>query len=142
MGYGTLAKITHIFWGIKNSRSHKPLKWSKSLTPEDAKELKRLERDGHKITLDKRNYVIETTLETTRATQLFRTIPHEVGHNVDFHSTGYNEYCSKPHSEREAFAHRYADEFAEAKKSFIPFERKFDPVVINDDGLKKEWFLF
>lgn len=49
------------------------LKWSKSLTPEYAKELKRLEHDGHIITSDRRCYTIKHTIKAIQNTQLYRT---------------------------------------------------------------------
>ncbi len=58
--------------------------WSKSLGPDQARELERLREDGHRITTDRRRHAIASTLDSVRSTQLFRTLPHEIGHYVDF----------------------------------------------------------
>jgi hypothetical protein len=101
----------------------KPLVWSRSLEPEFAKELERLRDDGHTIIEDRRSYHIQNTPEAVRSTQLYRTVLHEIGHWVDWlerverpserpdsdYSALADAYWSRPTSEREAFAHNYAD---------------------------------
>lgn len=69
-------------------------KWPLSLTPDQDQELNRLRSDGHEITKSKRDYEITSSRESKRATQLFRTVPHEVGHYVD-----YLEFSSNPEIE-------------------------------------------
>lgn len=60
-------------------------KWgSKSLRVDSRQELERLRKDGHVIVEDKRGYSIELKLENVRATQLFRTLLHEIGHYVQY----------------------------------------------------------
>lgn len=128
---------------IEAQQINKPVKRSKSLDPATQKELLRLEKDGHKITLGKREFIIESTLESCRSTQLYRTIPHELGHYVDYITSGDTEYSSKPERQKEDYAHRYADEFIEkmVAESKIPFERVFNEKSLSKDGLSKEWFL-
>jgi hypothetical protein len=86
---------------------------------------------GFAVTETKRNYEILLTPEHMRRWVLGRTLPHEVGHWVDFrqrvldplsaintpdvyNTRGYEDLLSRwwgrPHREREQFADRYADE--------------------------------
>jgi uncharacterized protein YjhX (UPF0386 family) len=60
----------------------KPIIWKRSLDLETAIELERLKQDGHIVSQDKRAYIIERTLDSVRATQLYRTLLHEIGHWV------------------------------------------------------------
>ena len=115
------------------------LVWSTSLDPEHTEELQRLKEDGHIITRVGRKYIIQTDEKSTRNTQLYRTIIHEVGHWVDYlekverpeangvesYAVLNDRYFSRPRQEREAFAHRYADELGDKLKKFglIPFDR-------------------
>lgn len=134
------------------------LKWSKSLTPEYAKELKRLENDGHLITSDRRYYTIKHTIEAIRNTQLYRTLPHEIGHYVDYVQTveqpsgdnfdlwnSLNKlYANKPQHDKEAFAHRYADRFRalHIRNGRLPFARIIDENQMISMGLMPEWFSY
>jgi hypothetical protein len=130
--------------------------WGKSLTPEYVKELDRLRNDGHKIETDKRKHLIHSTTASIRNTQLYRTLPHEIGHYVDYltkvedpsrndrskWSALNDKYHSRPSSEKESFAHRYADEFRQKliDDGLLPFERDFDPKKIKKMGLDPLWF--
>lgn len=100
----------------------KTIIWSKSLDPDDSRELERLEGDGHEVRREGRKYHITVSATSARATQLYRTLLHEVGHWFDWlskveepASRGEDwvelerKYFARPNSEREAFAHRYAD---------------------------------
>ena len=120
-----------------------------------SRELQRLKEDGHGITEAKRNHIIESNLESIRTTQLYRTLLHEIGHWVDWCSSveapssignDPNQsferldeiYDSKPSVEKEAFAHRYADELRGkllADKS-IPFDRILAAQSLASDGLQ------
>ena len=130
-------------------------RWSRKLDPDDSKELERLEADGHHIEGDKRFHYIRTTPDTCRSTMLYRTLPHELGHHVDYmrnvgaRAKGEEDwnrlaklYWSHPASEREAFAHRYADEFREKqfREGKLPFERIFSREELKAGGLEPEWF--
>lgn len=133
-----------------------PFRWPRSLTPEGALEFDRLRADGHEIEEDRRAFTIIPTAHSIRTTQLYRTLPHELGHHVDYHrqvceqavsQADYdrrrNLYFSHPQSEREAFAHRYADElFGQlCKKGAIPFIRLLDLDAIEREGLDPGWFI-
>lgn len=113
----------------------KPLKWSVSLTPDEADELERLRADGHEIERTKRSFLITSTPESVRATQLYRTLPHEIGHLKQWSEhPAYDTLSSK---EKEAYAHRYATEFAQRARAIgaIPFERQE-----HQGGIDPSWF--
>ena len=129
------------------------LTWSKKLSVQQNIELERLRQDGHKISEDKRSFCISTCLQSVRNTQLYRTLPHEVGHHVDYlvHVTEASaqnrqeedllleKYWSKPKHDKEVFAHRYADEFYQ--KNRVTFSRIENPEKMMLCGLSPEWFL-
>lgn len=105
----------------------KKLIWPKKMTVEDQKEFERLKADGHPFKETKRNFSAELHPEFTRNTQLYRTLPHEFGHYVHYLETverpgNKNEdndddekerrmdiYFSLPKSEKEKYAHAYAE---------------------------------
>jgi hypothetical protein len=62
----------------------KPIKFGKRLSLESVAELERLRVDGHHVRDADKNHQIDSTLESCRATQLYRTLPHEIGHWVDY----------------------------------------------------------
>jgi hypothetical protein len=108
--------------------------WGKSLTPGDAEELERLKADGHRVEDCGSHYLFMGNVESARATELYRTLMHEIGHWVDWQQrveqpVGYdyeqlvNAYWARPVQEREAFAHRYADTMRSklAQQGLIPF---------------------
>ncbi|MFP3597841.1 hypothetical protein [Chryseobacterium sp. SIMBA_029] len=123
--------------------TEKKLIWSKKQTVEDQREFARLKTDGHTFSDTKRNFIAEFKPEFTRNTQLYRTLPHEFGHYVHYleiversgenfgREEDYDEkekrmdfYFSIPKSEKEKFAHTYADAL-KAKlidESKIPFD--------------------
>ncbi|OYU71035.1 MAG: hypothetical protein CFE28_14175 [Alphaproteobacteria bacterium PA2] len=113
------------------------LNWSSSLDPDDQAELNRLKEDGHIIEKVGRRHVFQMTLASVRATQLYSTLLHEIGHWVDWlerverprdqgedYDALYDAFFNRPKAEREAFAHRYADLARERLKQsgVIPFE--------------------
>ena len=110
---------------------------SKSLTPDQQVELERLRGDGHSITTTKRNHVISLSLDSVRSTQLYRTLLHEIGHHVDY-SQNRDRFTAKLASERETFAHKYADKLGtELKKGrLIPFERMLSVEQLKEDKLR------
>jgi hypothetical protein len=132
------------------------LTWKKSLAPDDLAELKRLRQDGHKVTFDKRKYRIERSLESIRATQLYRTLLHELGHAADWllnllraettHNAEYERlskaFNARPAREKEAYAHRYARELKAKleQEGIIPFARILNPYSLSRDGLRNIWF--
>lgn len=131
--------------------------WRKSLSPDDAQELERLIQDGHSCVSERRYHVVYTCLESIRATQLYRTLPHEVGHYVDYLESVIEPagedideeerlsdlYWTKSNKDKEAFAHRYATEFwvREKKAGHIPFERILDEKKILSENLHLSWFI-
>lgn len=113
-------------------------KWRTSLDPDDQAELERLRLDGHLIERAGSTFVVTTSLEATRTTQLYRTVLHEVGHWVDWlekverpEASGGDfrllseAYFQRPSAEREAFAHRYAKDILGRLKGagLVPFDR-------------------
>jgi hypothetical protein len=123
------------------------LRWSKSLCPNANRELERLLADGHRIVTERRHYAIYPSPETTRSTQLYRTLPHEVGHYVDFldciETTGTSDrFWCKTNDEKEAFAHRYATEFYQhqLQAGNLPFDRLLTASKLEAEGLDLSWF--
>lgn len=121
-----------------------PIKFGTSLSAACLDELNRLREDGHKISPD-RHHTIQSTLESCRATQLYRTFLHELGHWVDFlekvegpasgspsgllsYEKLADRFHSRPNSEKEHFAHAYADQMRRAliAKKAIPFDRQLE----------------
>ena len=138
----------------------KPRKWPLSLDPEAAVELERLREAGHRIETTRRAHIVRSSLGTGRATQLYHTVLHETGHWVDYlrsvekpaaqsedqgddWSHRWDLYWSRPPKEREAFAHRYADEVKRklSNAGVIPFERRLDLDALRRDGLRPEDFI-
>lgn len=131
-------------------------KWNKSLTPDALRELERLKEDGHKIETDKRYHYICRNLAAVRNTQLFRTLPHEIGHYVDYLESvkipagdDFDKrdqldqlYHSKPSKDKEDFAHRYATEFFERQKSLglLPFDRILHQKSLSANNIDPTWF--
>ncbi len=129
-----------------------------SLSPDEAEELERLRGDGHEITRTKRSWKIHTTVESVRSTQLFRTLPHEVGHYVQYDrevrqaalrgersaADLEDHYFTKPLREKEDFAHRYARELVEqlSRDGRVPFARLGDAARAKRFGLDPAWFAF
>lgn len=126
-----------------------------SQTPDAAAELERLRADGHQVTRAKRAWRITTSLSSVRATQLYRTLPHEVGHHVHYDSEVRQKagddvdlygrlqdlHFTRPAREKEDFAHRYAREFFESRLGRgLPFERIVDPENMKRQGLEPAWF--
>ncbi|MDR3025876.1 hypothetical protein [Chryseobacterium sp.] len=124
--------------------TEKQLLWSKKQTIEDQQEFERLKADGHIFTETKRNFVAELIPETARNTQLYRTLPHEFGHyvhylnvverpgsNINDDDIDYDAqekrmdfYFRISKSEKEKFAHTYAEKFKNKliEDHQIPFE--------------------
>ena len=120
-------------------------KWSRKLCPEDFLKLEHLRADGHHVTDTGKHFVFQSSLESIRATQLYRTLPHEIGHwvdwlekvvrpardNFDLYDVLSDRYFARPDQERELFAHQYADALRKrlTAEGRIPFER-----MCTDDG--------
>ncbi len=131
-------------------------KWPASLSPEEQRELGRLRADGHQVRRGRRGYEITSDVAAVRSTQLYRTLPHEIGHHVDWvrrvdRPAGDDNdewwrldelYFSRPHRQREDFAHRYADEFRTHAEvdGYLPFRRFLNLQQTTAQGLDPVWF--
>lgn len=136
------------------------LRWTNRLDSYGRKELLSLERDGHQIRQVKRGYDVISTPQSVRNTQLFRTLPHEIGHAVDHLKNCLNPsreastnaesayirslYHSKPSLDKEEYAHRYAREFYEyfSAQGLLPFKGLYNEEHLNALELDKKWFKF
>ena len=139
-------------------KSGRTIRWGNKLDTYERKELASLEAEGHKIEKVKRGYDITPAPDSVRNTQLYRTVPHEIGHAVDYlchalqpqlesGSEAEDEYIravfkSKPGLDKEEFANRYAREFFEkwSGNGLLPFERKHEKDELEAMGLNHEWF--
>ena len=127
----------------------KKFRWNKKLSIEYQNELERLKNDGHKIVMGKRYFEAEYKIENIRATQLYRTLLHEIGHYVHYLNVvekpakeneeyviwekRWDFYHSLPKTEKESFAHSYADKLKKKLETekIIPFDR-----IINHKNFK------
>jgi hypothetical protein len=128
---------------------------TRSLSPDEAEELERLRADGHVVTGGPR-FRIQTSLASTRSTQLFRTLPHEIGHLVHYErevrlrANGdalaevalRDQFFTRPAREKEDFAHRYARKVVAALSAShrLPFPRLDDPKRMRRQSLDPAWF--
>ncbi len=127
----------------------------KHVGPVFTQELDALRRDGHRVDITSRYIEISCPPEAIRATQLFRTVPHEIGHHLDYQQKveaafDRNEgelddlislFFARPQQEREAFADRYAEEVMGAfrRHGIVPFPPLSNRV---EAGLNPDWFFF
>lgn len=147
---------------IESTKINMELKWDKKLSVFSMKEFNLLKRDGHKIETTKRHHIIKTTPATIRNTQLFRTLPHEIGHSVDYDkncNTPYfeaydkydnfdeaeyieNVFSSKTTLDKEEAANRYAREFYDKyfKLGELPFKQIYNEELLKKSGLDPNWF--
>ncbi len=121
----------------------KCIEWGNGLSNDHGEELAQLKSDGHEITVTKRSFRLKPSPESCRATQLYRTLLHEVGHWVDFtekvekpyslicnddelekYSHLLDKFHSRPSREKEKFAHAYAVRTGKHLRSagLIPFD--------------------
>jgi len=121
----------------------KKLRLNKSQRPDDQKEFERLKKDGHEFIEGKKDFIASFDLINVRNTQLYRTLPHEFGHYVqylecverpgkedeDFEEweKRFDDYLKISVTEKEKYAHKYADNLSKElqKEKKIPF----DPIV-------------
>ena len=102
------------------------LRWRK---PQDAfwlEELEQLRAEGHEITETRKHYEIRSTLAAVRQTQLFGTVPHEVGHHVQ--AMRNPNVDRLPTSEKERFAENYARDFMREWGEFLDPANKKAPI--------------
>jgi hypothetical protein len=131
-----------------------PIKFGKRVSPDGLAELDRLKLDGHNIRDGDKDHTVTPTLESCRATLLYRTFLHELGHWVDFlqkvegpaalltdMSEQYpillDRFHGRPDKEKEQFAHAYADNLRRdlVSRQMLPFERQFDRERLRQDNL-------
>jgi hypothetical protein len=93
---------------------------------------------------------------TRRSTQLYRTLPHEIGHLVQYEREVRRpareragdagelgeRYFARPAREREDFANRYARELADELRGArrVPFPRLADEARMRSWRLEPAWF--
>ncbi|MEX0364907.1 MAG: ImmA/IrrE family metallo-endopeptidase [Ruegeria sp.] len=115
-----------------------PLSWPKRMSLEDRAEFLRLVEDGHSFTEAKRRFQSTLAEAPIRNTVLYRTLLHELGHWVHYHQEVLNSptalhenqdiasdlYFSKSVSEREDYAHAFAEKLRQALRQTdeIPFD--------------------
>ena len=137
-----------------------PIKFGRALSIDDTAELDRLRSDGHEVKSD-RNHTVQPTLTSCRATQLYRTFLHELGHWVDFlekverpfaasdgdldaemYARLLATFHSRPDQEKEQFAHAYAERMRVqfTATHVIPFERQLNRERLLEDSLRFEDF--
>ena len=113
------------------------LRRSKHMNLEDRAEYERLIGDGHSFVETKRHLEAHLAEDGIRNTKLYRTLLHELGHFADYHQKVLSEqtaldpdqdvasdlYFSRPISEREVFAHRFAEDLSRSLRGDgkIPF---------------------
>ena len=141
---------------LESRKKEDVVNWTKSLDPDGQAELDRIREDGHKVIETRRSWQVHSDFNANRATQLFRTLPHEVGHFVQFcdmvEFPGEIDFdlwdqLNKKHNqlttkEKEHYAHRFADEFAAAHEAegVFPFDPIHDVEQMKKDGLDPAWF--
>jgi len=153
--YADLGKYSGPGVYLEAMQTNTVIKWGNKLTPFYEKELNALEADGHEIERVKRGYNVKTTPTSVRSTQLFRTLPHEIGHAVDYleHSVNSSnnatteteseyireKFKSKPALDKEEYANRFAREFYDQNSDVLPFDRIFDKQELEKMGLNPVW---
>jgi hypothetical protein len=110
---------------LESANYSKKIVWDRKLSIDNQKELLRLRADGYEIEEDKRQYKINLSLENVRNTQLYRTLLHEIGHYYHYITTESDTYEKLTTSEKEIFAHDFADKLREELEDLriIPFDR-------------------
>lgn len=151
------AQVEHR-WGaaitLESQRPREVIRWSRKVSLAGLDELERLRADGHKVTLDRRHWLVETSPASIRTTQLFRTLLHELGHHVDYVEAVLRPsdwlkdralgrrlrrvYDARPRREHEEFAHRYAETIG---ARIVPrFPSRFDFMGMRMSALDPAWF--
>lgn len=113
------------------------LKRPKSMSVDERAEYERLIGDGHSFAETMRHFETKLTEGAVRNTKLYRTLLHELGHLADYHQKVLDDrtsldhdqdvaadiYFSRPTSEREVFAHAFAEKICQSLRTAgdIPF---------------------
>ncbi len=142
---------------------NQPWRQRASMSVDARRELECLRADGHPVEEVGGGYRWQLTLQAARATQLYRTLLHEIGHQVHYLVSVQRpqdainredptsddrwdrlseRYWAKPTAEKEAFAHRYARELGDRlrREGKFPFNRMADPNRLRDQDLDPAWF--
>jgi hypothetical protein len=114
-------------------------RFPRKMNVDDEAELERFRANGQTIIEDRRSISVVLDMPAQREVQLFRTVLHEVGHQVDYlekvqrpsndeesdWSELWEQYWQRPSREREVFAHAFADRNGSALRltGRIPFPR-------------------
>jgi len=101
------------------------LRWPRSMIPADVEELGRLRAAGFSVRSSRHGHDVRLDAVPVHRWLLSRTVPHEVGHWVDYrrrvldplpddaskaeYDARLDRWMQRPHLEREALADRYAD---------------------------------
>lgn len=119
-----------------------PIVWRNSLGPEDQRELDRLQADGHQVRKTRRTVEIRPTPASLRATVLYRTLLHELGHHADRQRFSADAWDNRPSQEKEDYAHRYATQMFTALQyaGAAPLEPRPDHAMRQAHGLNDPWF--
>lgn len=157
--YAYLEKFSGPSIYLEAVKSGQVIKWSKKQDPFYMKELDALGKDGHVIKAAKRNFEISTSPDAVRNTQLFRSLPHEIGHAMDYLNNSiipsaeagseeesdyiYESFKAKPFKDKEEYANRYAREFYEKwqRQGFLPFDRVVNEKELLEIGVELSWFI-
>ncbi len=83
----------------------------KTADPSDREEIRQLTEEGHTFTDMGAYYLMKSTMEAVRRTQLDRTLFHEIGHYYDS-----IRGIARNHRDKEAFANGYAKRMQEKLK--------------------------
>jgi len=118
----------------------KKIFWYKSQSPDDQREFDRLKKDGHQFVENKKGFTSFSQPEKVRNTQLYRTLPHEFGHYVQYlevvelpgrddedieqWSKREDQYQKISKNAKERYAHKYAADLLERlqKEKLVPFD--------------------
>ncbi|MCX2722433.1 hypothetical protein [Roseibium salinum] len=123
-------------------------RYPKRMSLQDGAELERLRNDGHRVTETRRYFEAGFEPSAVRNTVLYRTLLHELGHWDQYcrevldptsrlagsEEAAWELYCSKPASEKEVYAHKFAEALAQKLRASgtIPFDPQ--PFVANSNG--------
>lgn len=131
----------------------KKLHFNKKMSLAGREEFSRLQADGHQFLEGKKYFTASYEPEFVRATQLYRTLLHEIGHYVDYqrYVLKYPEeereiheeiYFRIPTAEKEKFAHSYAEKIGEMLRSAgkIPFAGILNQTFLEAYTLEKTDF--
>lgn len=162
--WGRLVYYSELPWGLEGpaiyleaQRPHATWRMERKLSVERQGELERMLRLAPFVELDKQGHHFAWGRHHLRRWMLYHTLIHEVGHWVDYlekvcvpslrvgedgWDALFDRYRSRPRSEREAFAHRFSDEWRDelARAGELPFARKLDAAALRERGLDPACF--